>query len=73
MKKEDRVLLARAYQSAWYAFKGQAIAVSAQDSGWFTVRHNVGGYPHKMRASDLLESLVRINESLAVKRETQEA
>lgn len=71
MNKAQRNLLAQAYQSAWYAFKGQPIAVSHDEHGWFEVRHGRAVHSKKMRAFELLESLSRITESLALKREGQ--
>jgi hypothetical protein len=77
MNKAQRNLLAQAYQSAWYAYSGQPIAVSVDEKGLFYVRHekaNVWLLPEwsrKMKAVDLLVSLSHITENLALKREEQ--
>ena len=73
MKKEDRVLLAKSYQASWYAFKGQEISVSVEDNGWFLIKFSEGSYGRKVRTSALLETLSRITDALAQKREAQGA
>lgn len=68
MKLEERNLLAQSYQAAWYALKGQAIAVSPQENGWFLIRFPGRSLPQKVRSSQILRGIAEITETLALKR-----
>lgn len=78
MTKAQNNLLAKSYQSAWYAYSGQPIAVSTDDNGLFRVRFNDANtiwlpeWRGTLRAGELLVSLSYITETLAYRREKQE-
>jgi hypothetical protein len=77
MNKAQNNLLAQSYQSAWYAYSGQPIAVSTDDHGLFRVRFNESNtirlpeWRSTLRVGELLVSLSHITENLALKREEQ--
>lgn len=77
MNKAQNNLLAHSYQSAWYAYSGQPIAVSTDENGLFRVRFNEANtillpeWRNTLKAEELLVSLFHITYNLALKREEQ--
>jgi hypothetical protein len=73
MNKAQKNLLAQSYQSAWYAYSGQPIAVSVDENGMFQVRYDcrtfLPEWRRRLSATELLVSLSHITENLALERE----
>jgi len=78
MTLQNKRLLAQAYQAAWFAYSGQAIAVSVDDKGLFQVKREeknvliMPEWARKMSAGELIASLYSITSILAAKREKGE-
>ena len=77
MTLHQKRLLAQAYQSAWFTYSAQAIAVSVDTNGFFIVKTNDSNttflpeWLHAMSLTELLNSLSHLTLSLAVVREKQ--
>lgn len=75
MTLQNKRLLAQAYQAAWFAYSGQAIAVSVDEKGFFHVKHEKANvlllpeWARKMNVTELLTSLSHLTINLAVRRE----
>jgi hypothetical protein len=78
MTRKNKWQLAKTYQSAWFAYAGQAITVTVDDDGFFHVNHEetndlLPEWLSKMTATELLTSLYTLTLNLALKRETEGA
>jgi hypothetical protein len=70
MTPDNKRILAHAYQSAWYACRGEPIRVSVcQNGGYFSITGEQG-HICMMRSHALLMSLAALTEELALNRET---
>ena len=75
MTLQNKRLLAKAYEAAWFAYSGQEISVSVDDKGFFHVKREekndlfLPEWAREMNVSELLKGLYNLTSTLAVRRE----